>query len=700
MGCEQADRRRRAAGLLAFLLLAATTVLTTATLVLAGVAGEIEMDAWPPPPEPPKPPAPPPPSEPADQVDLERKPNGHWAVLTGRMGLPGESGPAATAEDLVASWDLKTMLDHYISSYHSRLLVFTCCFAGDFANAFKDSPRTATLSSTTHDKSCKYFGYHDDAAAALRPGVGRTSTDVHAAGVRGSRVAATGPTDAPYTLGQAVSLEPTSANGPIRSRHVVVIMSRALEPDDADVAVLRGNFAGQYATSFTLVGGPPTSTGGAQPGYDFPCSQDGLAAALDSIRPAMNENEQFILFVGDHAALSTYFAKVTVPAKAQREVTFKVPPAAAAAALTSSHPTSSSVLLMQSAGHLCSLGNLLSLYAPLSGHKVSEHAATVFDTNGDGQVTSAKEAGCKRFIFPRSKLWPFQAGLLPVGLDGFVNLPLTFLNDADYPVDFDAVVLESGLVPREASAAPGSAPRPVVSFGPRAPECHTSVAVTTGPAVMGQVHVEAPGAEGIRLTSFDAELETTGNILEFLEALEVWDDIDHNGVLDPAVDRPRAEHAAASRQTASGSKQALTLGQEGQALADLPAGGGADLLLVGRLKSGGSRRTVVAPTTLTHSRPGPAPACLLALATVALGAATRPRRRLRAAYALATVLLLTIAVGCGGGRSSGSTSTTGREVGTACLTLRGLTATGLRTQNTYRQTDFGLVNTVLSITQP
>ena len=66
------------------------------------------------------------------------------------------------------------------------LLIFTQCYGGDMMDNFSSRPGTTILSATSAGgERSTYEGYDDDAVAALIPELGRTSDDVHAAGVAG-----------------------------------------------------------------------------------------------------------------------------------------------------------------------------------------------------------------------------------------------------------------------------------------------------------------------------------------------------------------------------------------------------------------------------------------------------------------------------------------------------------------------------------
>jgi hypothetical protein len=191
--------------------------------------------------------------------------------------------------------ELRALLDEYIptSNAHSALLVFTQCYAGDLLDNFAGRPNTGVISATSPGgEVSQYGGYHDDAAAGLYPAAGRTSDDVHTAGVAGKD-----PSENPTSQGDTIPLDPISGKAAITSRHVLFFAGEAGNLSAADIADRNNvvaNFAGQPSTTVTTVG----FGGGA--GWNHPGTLAGLRQALSDIRDQMGPGEQFILFVGDH----------------------------------------------------------------------------------------------------------------------------------------------------------------------------------------------------------------------------------------------------------------------------------------------------------------------------------------------------------------------------------------------------------------
>ncbi len=217
----------------------------------------------------------------------------------------------------ITDFALRIMLDAFIPDHQSSLLVFTQCYGGDMLEKFKGRPGTGILSATSIGQKATYGGYDNDAAGALWPEEGRTSQDVHDAGVRGKAS-----NEDPTQTGETVSLEPTDPTGDIQSRHVLVYAGcpdsgKGRDVDQRDTIVQ--NLSGQPNTTVTTVGGDGTG------GWDYPGTLAGLRDALAAIGQNMNENEQFILFVTDHGDRHPAAQDVMIPAPGSTGLTITIP---------------------------------------------------------------------------------------------------------------------------------------------------------------------------------------------------------------------------------------------------------------------------------------------------------------------------------------------------------------------------------------
>jgi hypothetical protein len=260
-----------------------------------------------------------------------------------------DSGSLATYEDNVdiSAKQLKELLD-ILPEDTEQLLIFTQCYAGNMANSkeFKDRPNTTILSGCGEGQEAKYGGYHDDAAKELRPGKGRTAKDVHDAGEEGKadEFREGGPTpkphaadiwdEKPFTAGKIkpedFSLEPTSEEGPIHSRHIVIYGGKSdlkkdkvrevngrtkIDPqngkekkfsDAQNRDTIKENFENQKDTTVKSCGGKPNKNDPSkgEDGWDYPGNYESLKKAIEeaaeAIKKAKPKKEQFILFASDH----------------------------------------------------------------------------------------------------------------------------------------------------------------------------------------------------------------------------------------------------------------------------------------------------------------------------------------------------------------------------------------------------------------
>ncbi len=234
----------------------------------------------------------------------------------------------------ISDRQLSRLINSAVPSTTQRLLIFAQCFGGEFvASSHFNTANTATAAGTTANQPAHYGGYHEGAAQGLRPGTGRTGQTVHNGGVA-TRFQA-GPTynETPTTGGglalSSFSLEPVTANGNVRSRHIVVYVGKpdsklrrsrtTASPvldaqgktqqvnDVADRDAIEKAFTGQTNTTVHTVGGAPDPNNplAGTGGWDFPGSFDGLARAMQQVKQAIAASadpskEQFILFVGNH----------------------------------------------------------------------------------------------------------------------------------------------------------------------------------------------------------------------------------------------------------------------------------------------------------------------------------------------------------------------------------------------------------------
>ncbi len=308
--------------------------------------------------------------------------------------LSAAEGPA------IPDFALRAMLDAYIPTYHSMLFVFTECYGGDLANTFAGRANTAALSAAAPGYCPHYAGYDAAAAAALSPGAGRTSADVHQAGIAGKNAGET-----PQQVGTPVSLAP-SGGAPIESRHVLVYGGKFFGTGDYEEqqrATIVNNFAGASGATVTTVGG----SGGA---WNYPGTLTGLRGALDTIQEQMNANGQFILFVTGHGDYHPVARAVEIPPRVTASASLTVPAHLVnAMRRTSSNDTTSGVTLFVP-GVVTFTPGSLAVRGAFSSTLFTSFSTSRLDVNGDGLYTATGEGTYLFFPVPESALVPGGAG--------------------------------------------------------------------------------------------------------------------------------------------------------------------------------------------------------------------------------------------------------------------------------------------------
>ncbi|MCK4365027.1 MAG: hypothetical protein KAW45_03145 [Thermoplasmatales archaeon] len=203
-------------------------------------------------------------------------------------------------------WDidqstLETSINNHIptNNCHSSLLIFTQCFSNEWHDTFDGRPKTTVITASPRGRFAYFGGLGEDAAEDLRPEAGRDIVDYYFDIIDGAHANESPEIYVPE--GEGFSFEPTSEDGEIQSRHILFYAGKpehrgGRRPYDTwRLNKIKENFAGQYQTTVTAVGGRGTADG-----YDYPGSYDGLEDALEEISQNMNENEQFIFFASDH----------------------------------------------------------------------------------------------------------------------------------------------------------------------------------------------------------------------------------------------------------------------------------------------------------------------------------------------------------------------------------------------------------------
>lgn len=234
-------------------------------------------------------------------------------------------------ENPISANSLKTFINRYVPRESKKFYLFAQCFSGGFGavGPFNDDPNVAVAAASGPNQEAIYDGYHEEAIQNLKPETGRTAQNVHDAGVQGRLPDAASKEDSNTGGGMPLSmfsLEPTTADGAVRSRHIIFWAGKpenhtrfnveTNEPlldangqkqkvgDVQDREQVRSNFAGQLNTTVYTVGGEP----GAE-GWDFPADIRGLEQALQRVQQDIQATgnpaatEQFIFVASDHGVL-------------------------------------------------------------------------------------------------------------------------------------------------------------------------------------------------------------------------------------------------------------------------------------------------------------------------------------------------------------------------------------------------------------
>lgn len=207
----------------------------------------------------------------------------------------------------VYDWELQALLGKHFDKNADGLveddilIYFTECYGGDKLENFnntanethKDAVRfsnASVYSAAEAGKTSQYGGYHDNAAAALKPGA--TSNGVHNAGIGGKAASET-----PQNSG------PDKTVGGTNSTHVLVWSGQSNSQDESDIVNIINSFSGKPNTTVNVLAN--TSSGGSYlnniPGVTIGDATAGnLDTTLAGIAAQMATGEQFILFVTDH----------------------------------------------------------------------------------------------------------------------------------------------------------------------------------------------------------------------------------------------------------------------------------------------------------------------------------------------------------------------------------------------------------------
>jgi|GEM_PF-3558157 len=217
--------------------------------------------------------------------------------------LPVNATMVSFAGPHILDIQLARLINMHIKNYQNMILIFTCCYAGDFVDDFAGKPNTAVLAGN-QPCQCTWDGWYDlGVANALK--MGKNVTDIHQAGKNNKH-----PGENPFWVG------PNLKVGGKSSTHILIWAGNPGRGDWNEINKIKNNFAGQPGVTITVLAG----NGG---GADGPATLQSLVNTLKAIGQKMTENEQFILYVADHGDKDIGRRETISP---QYSYTLEVPP--------------------------------------------------------------------------------------------------------------------------------------------------------------------------------------------------------------------------------------------------------------------------------------------------------------------------------------------------------------------------------------
>lgn len=580
--------------------------------------------------------------------------------------FPVMAGQGEVLPDIY-DFDLRQMLDEYMPEYQSMLLIFTQCYGGDFLDNFAGKPNTAVLSATSPGQQANYGGYENDASDALYPALGRTSDDVHAAGVGGKA-----PGETPQKIGDAVSLELTNPAGAIRSRHVLYYAGLPDGAPGRDVDqrdIVRDNWRFKDNTTVTLVGAQEDALGNAQPGWDYPATPRGLKAALKTIGEQMNAHEQFILFVSDHGGEIKKIEEFDLGVGSKLKFTLNLSASMMYNMVDDPGNDASAGVVLQGAPATPLAGPLspgnLSVQLEASGALNSLPLKLDISLGDDppGTVDFTRYL----FTFPEAQLIPWERGEWPLNEQGRVPIVFDVESNLDTTWHFDIVGFSSGPIKRP--LWDGVLPPPGLSSpGPNPPPQNLSVAPGTVNVPMLQVALQHSQTDSVDILSLTLGASGTGNDAAGLSGLQAWEDTDGDGSVGAAdVLLGSGSFAADNGSTALNLLSARRLLPAEQLLILVAAG------VISEHEGSLAPAGLHTPTAATPGWPLLAASCAM-LALLAAGLRRSKPARLSRARRVLAALAVCCSFGllaCGGG---GPAAPPGNQPLTYRLTLTDVTA--------------------------
>ncbi|MBN2005614.1 MAG: hypothetical protein JXA21_19810 [Anaerolineae bacterium] len=297
---------------------------------------------------------------------------------------------------------LKALLDTYIPTYHSKLLIFTECYGGDLLDDFAGDANTAVLSASAPGQ-CPYYASYDEAAAmALLPGAGRTSDAVHQAGVEGKN-----PKETPQQAGTPVSLAPTGSSNPIENRQVLIYAGKLFGEgiyEERQRGSIVNNFASAANTGVTAVGAAGSGN------WNYPGTLEGLRGALAGIQEQMSATGQLILFVTGQGDYHLVERAMEIPPKVTATAALDAPASLINTMRSTGSNDNNSGVTLYTPGVVTFTAGSLAVRGAYSATSFTSFVTHRLDINGDGQYNRVGEGTYLFFFIPEAALIPKSAG--------------------------------------------------------------------------------------------------------------------------------------------------------------------------------------------------------------------------------------------------------------------------------------------------
>ncbi|MEL6342428.1 MAG: hypothetical protein AAFV53_04805 [Myxococcota bacterium] len=410
----------------------------------------------------------------------------------------------------VFNFELRRLIDRFapVENTESALVIGTHCYSGDTSRAFIGRENTAVFGASEIGEEVFLGGFHVGAAAGLRPAEGTTSANVFVSAFAASRKLnidrqAAGETesfDRPAAFGPDVTMEPTSPDGPLQSRHILVHMGDPFSEDRQDLRRIRENFSGQFNTTVTAVGAKPILHPDSD--FDHPGTHEGLINGLQEIAPLLNPNEQFIFFIGDHGILAEVFTG-NAPGEGLDPTTLQITPEIINRALAQGAEGLLTIGMHMRPGEAFAPDEI-TFFASTAPSTVIPDAFSRMDrdVNLDGAIEGTGEGHSYYFEVSAEELFPTDE--LPVTEDGLIEFSLGAFSNTGFDVDVSSITVSSDLPRAEGSGS--DAPGDQIT-GELAGDVSTSASADDGRIPLIDFTLNGPGDEPAILDSLVIEVD-------------------------------------------------------------------------------------------------------------------------------------------------------------------------------------------------